>query len=134
MLFYNHYPSWAYLQLPLVILAMFLFATAWSIFSSPLSALSRDFHQVISSLTMCLFWVSGVIFNMNDIEDGLLRKFLFANPITFLVKAYRNIFIHEKLFFDTVNQLIVFLTVCFLMLFLGVHFNKKLKREILDVL
>ena len=44
----NGYPLDIYiLQLPFYILAMFLFFTAWSIFASPLAAISKDFSNFV---------------------------------------------------------------------------------------
>ena len=73
------------LQLPLVMVFMFLFWVAWSMALSPLSAISRDFSNLLKTLGTPFFWLSGILFA--DWESFL--PFLFVLLI-FVVLALHN--------------------------------------------
>lgn len=77
-----------YLQLPFYILMMFLFFTMWSLFASPLAAVSRDFSNLVKSIITAIFWLSGILWNPKTISIGWLKKLLMLNPITYLVQGY----------------------------------------------
>ena len=48
---FGYMPDIYYLQLPFYMLLMFLFFTTWGLFASVLSAMSRDFLNLVKSLT-----------------------------------------------------------------------------------
>ncbi|MDR2492628.1 MAG: ABC transporter permease [Coriobacteriales bacterium] len=76
-------------QVPLVVLVMYLFFVLWSIMTSPLTAISKDLGNLIKAMSLPLFWVSGVIFNVSAVEHGWVSTVLSFNPVTFFVTAMR---------------------------------------------
>ena len=54
---FGYMPTVYYLQLPLYMLMMFVFFTVWGLFSGLLSAISRDFLNLVKSLVTALFWM-----------------------------------------------------------------------------
>jgi ABC-type polysaccharide/polyol phosphate export permease len=46
---FGYTPDRYFLQLPLMVLMMFLFFTAWSLFAGMLSAMSNDFNNLVKS-------------------------------------------------------------------------------------
>ena len=56
-LLFGYRPTIYYLQIPLYMILMFLFFTAWGLFSGVLSSISRDFLNLVKSLT-CLLYTS----------------------------------------------------------------------------
>lgn len=131
---FGYYPDIYMLQLPFYMFMMLLFFTAWGLFSSMLSAMSKDFFNLVKSLTTALFWISGIMWDVNNIHIPWLKHILLLNPITYIATGYRNIFIYKKWFFDEYISLIYFLFVLIIMMLLGAWSYKKLIREIPDVL
>ncbi len=129
------YPPTVYLlQLPYYTVMMFLIFLLWDWFSAPLAVFSRDFHQFIKSITTAIFWLSGILWDVNNIEYPWLRRLLYFNPVTYLAQGYRNVFIYHKWFFEEPKQLICFLFVFVVGVFASGWIFKKLRREIPDVL
>ncbi len=122
------------LQLPLYMGLMFVFFTAWSLFAAPLSAVSKDFSNVVSSLVTAIFWMSGIMWDANAVHIEWLRKLLLLNPVTFVANGYRNVFIHKKWFFEDQYALFAFLAVLLLMIVMSVYTYHRLRRDIADVL
>ena len=127
-------PDIYYLQIPLFILLSFVFFTFWSLFSSFLGAISKDFVNLIRSLITAVFWLSGILWNADTIEIPWLRSFLNLNPVTFLVNGFRNAFINKIWFWEQPKRFMYFIVITIVLLILGLWAHKKLRKEIADVL
>lgn len=127
-------PDVYWLQLPLYILMSFAFFTSWSLFGGLLSAMSKDFLQLIKSVTIALFWLSGIIFDINRVTNPVMQKVLMANPITIIVNGFRNSLIYKKWFWQDWGELIIFAIVYAIMICFSVFVYKKLKNDVPDVL
>lgn len=131
---YGFAPDIYWLQLPLYILMMFMFFISWSLFAGILSAMSNDFLQLVKSLTMALFWTSGIMYDVSSISNETIRTILLFNPITVIVNGYRNSFIYKKWFWEDWSQLAFFSGIYIIMTLLAIWVYRKLNRDISDVL
>lgn len=128
-------PSVYLLQLPLYMLMMFMFMNAWSLFAGLVSAMSKDFANLVKSLNIAVFWLSGILWNIENVKDSeLIYSILMLNPVTFLCYGYRNCFIYETWFFEQPKRCLYFLFWYALMAFMSMWAYKKLRKEIPDVL
>jgi len=127
-------PNIYYLQLPLFLFMMFMFFTAWGLFSSLLSAVSKDFMNMVKAVTQALFWLSGILYDADRIQVGWIRETLLFNPITLIANGYRNCFVYHRWFWETPGQMRNFIIVYVVMLAFAVWAYKKLRRDIPDVL
>ncbi len=127
-------PKIYYLEIPLLILLTLAFFTAWSLFAGMLSAMSVDFLNLVRSMIIALMWLSGILYDVNRIQIGWLRKFMLFNPVTLIVNAYRNVFIYDKWIWETPAELRNLLIAIAVMWILAVWAYKKLKKTIPDVL
>lgn len=123
-----------YLQLPLYMALMFAFFTVWSMFAAPLSAISKDFANVVSSFVMAIFWMSGVMWDVNQIKIPWLSRLLLFNPVTFIATGYRNVFIYKRWFFQDSFALMAFGVTFTAMVLLTLFTYHRLRRDIADVL
>lgn len=129
------YPPTIYLiQIPFYMLLMFIFFTIWSLFGSLLSAMSKDFNNLVKAMVTAVFWLSGIIWNPDTVKIGWLKKILMLNPVTFLTKGFRNCLINHIWFWQEPKRLCYFIIITILMLCLTVWAYKKLRKEIPDVL
>lgn len=80
------------LQVPILLVLMFLFWNTVSILFSQLSAMSKDVKNLMSAMSTPFFWLSGVLFDVKDIHIGWVQTMLDFNPITFFVTAFRGAF------------------------------------------
>jgi len=127
-------PDLYWLQLPLYMLMLFFFFTLWSIFAGMLSTISKDFLQLVKSITMALFWLSGIIFDVSNVKNDLFQFILKLNPITTVINGCRNSLIYKEWFWENPGELLTFFLVSALMLILTVYVYGKLKDDIPDVL
>lgn len=121
------------LQLPLVMLLMFVFWVAWSIMLSPLGAVSKDFANLIKTLSMPFFWLSGILFQLDALPE-IGQKIMAFNPVAWCVEAVRDCFVYQQWFWQRPDELVPFLVVFAAVALLAVRNYRRLHKEVPDVL
>lgn len=129
------WPDRYIVQLPFYMLVMLIFFIEWSLFSSMLAAMSKDFQNLVRSFVTPIFWLSAIMWNIKSdwIPDWLQTVFLF-NPVTYVSSGYRNVFIYKVWFFEEPKALLAMAFMILVMGILAVWSYKKLIKEIPDVL
>lgn len=122
------------LQVPILLLLMFVFWDMFSIMLSQLSAISKDVANLMKAFGTPIFWLSGVIFNVNNIPIPWLHTLLQFNPVTFFVVAFRSAFYDKIWFWEDQGALFGFAVVFVLTLVVMLLVYKKFNEEVADVL
>lgn len=131
---FGHMPDIYLLQIPVYMLMMFAFFVIYSLLTGMLSAISRDFQNLVRAMSSAVFWMSGIIYNVDDIPSRTLRIILKFNPVTVVSSGYRRAFIYKKWFWQDKVSLCTFLITFTVFLILALRTYKKLREEIPDVL
>lgn len=121
-------------QIPLIAVLMYLFFLYWSVMTSPLSALSKDFGNLVKTLSMPLFWLSGVIFDLSSIAIPWVRVVLAFNPVTFFAEAHRLALCDGVWLWERPEVLVPFLVVFAMTVFAAVLIQRRIGGEVADVL
>ena len=127
-------PDIYWLQIPLYMFMMWLFFTVWGLFAGVMSAMSKDFLNLVKSMIQALFWLSGVLYDVNKIEHATVRTILKFNPITVSSSGYRKAFIYKEWFWEDKIELLGYCTVLVILVLLALWAYGKLRKEIPDVL
>ena len=131
---FGYMPDKYFLQLPLYILFMFVFFVFWGLFAGMLSAMSKDFLNLVKAFTTAIFWVSGIMYNVSSIEQTWIKNILMFNPVTIIANGYRHVFIDKTWFFETPTEVRNYFIVLAVMIILAIWAYKKLHKDIADVL
>lgn len=99
------------LQLPVALVLMFVFFNMFSLVTSLLSAISKDFMNLMKTLSTPLFWLSGIIFNVFNLGIPVIELVLMLNPITFIVTMYRCAVYDKMWIWDKPEAIIGFVVV-----------------------
>ena len=121
------------IQLPLVFILMYVFWVAWSMMLSPLSAISKDFANLIQTLSMPFFWLSGVIFQLDSLPH-IARVIMYFNPVAWGCEAMRYCFIYQDWFFLQYKEFLPYLFVMLVVVCLALVSYRRLRNEVPDVL
>lgn len=122
------------LQIPIYMAMMFIFFVVWGLLAGVLSCISKDFQNLVVSLSRAIFWMSGIIYNVNNINHKTVILILKFNPVTVIATGYRNTFIYKKWFFEDPTDLICYFTTLIIFSILALLAFKKLRKDIPDVL
>lgn len=121
------------LQLPLVMVLMFLFWTAWSIMLSPLGAISKDFANLIKTLSTPFFWLSGILFQLDSLPR-IGQVIMAFNPVAWCAEAVRDCFVYKEWIWQRPDELLPFLVVFLVVVLLALRNFRRLSKEVPDVL
>ena len=121
-------------QLPLVIIFVYLTFTIFSVLTSPLSAVSKDFHNLLRVLNTPLFWLSGILFDVSQINIAWLQWVFAFNPVTFFASAFRASVTDSYWIWTEPLKIFPFLGVLVLLGVLALRVQSRLSREVPDVI
>ncbi len=130
----GHNPDIYWLQIPLYTLLMTIFFTTWALFAGLISVVSRDFLHLVRSMTLALFWLSGIIYDVNSIGNRKICKVMLFNPVTITVDGYRNALIYKHWFWERLPELRNFAIMYVILVVLTLWVYKRLIKTIPDVL
>ncbi len=122
------------IQLPFAVILMFVFFYMYSLTLSCLSTISKDFHNLMSTLSTPIFWVSGIIFNVFGLGIGWLETLLMFNPVTFVVTFYRAIFFDQIWIWEKPMALIGFGIIFLVMFLVMIVVFRRTHEEVHDVI
>jgi len=121
-------------QIPLLLLLMHITFTIWSMMTSPLSAISKDFHNLVKVMTMPLLWISGVFFDVSQVHLEWIKNLLAFNPVTFFTTSFRAAICDRYWIWNHPQLISPFLVTLLVMLLLTLGIQTKLRKEVPDVL
>lgn len=130
----GHFPDLYWLQIFIYMIFMVMFWTSWGLFASMLGAISKDFLNLVKSVSTAIFWLSGIMWDVNTVHVPWIQTMLYFNPVTYIATGYRNCFIYKVWFWEEPLQLAIFAGMYVVMVILAVWAYKKLIKEIPDVL
>jgi len=122
------------LQIPFIIVVMFVFFYMYSLMTSLLTALSKDFANLVRAMVTPLFWMSGVIFNVANIEIQWVKNVLLFNPITFFVTAFRDALYYKVWVWQDFRALTCFILVFLVTVMVMYILYRHLAKEVPDAL
>ena len=126
--------DWYLLQVPVLLVLMFVFWWFFSMMMSPLSALSKDVKNLIGAFSSPLFWLSGVIFKVRELPVDWARELLYFNPVTFFVEAFRDAIYSKVWLWDDPKLCLTFLAVFVATVVVALVVQKRTREEVPDVL
>ena len=122
------------LQVPLILALVIVFWYMFSVLFSLLSGMARDVANLIGAFSTPIFWLSGVIFNVSNIDIDWVQTILWLNPVTYFCEAYRSAFYYRTWFWEDTWALVGFAIVFFGTLVFMLIAYRKLSKEVPDVL
>lgn len=122
------------LQIPFLLVLMFLFWDVVSILFSQLSAVSKDVANLVHAMSTPFFWLSGVIFNVQSIPIDWIQTILYFNPISFFVSAFRDALYDKTWVWENPMMCAGFAGVFVITLVVAVFVYKRFNEEVADVL
>ncbi len=115
---------------------MFIFFWVLTWTTAPMAAFSKDFENLISSVMTGMFWLSGIVWDTASVKNEAIRISLYFNPINYFINGYRRTFLYGQPMIaeDNYIETIIMFAELFVLMLIGSHYYRKLRRLIPDVL
>lgn len=94
--FYGSGPGINWLAIvPILIFIQFIVTTGICLSISMINAYFRDMEYIVGVVISMLFWVTPIIYPLNIVPEAY-RIYLIINPLTYLITAWRDIFMSNS--------------------------------------
>ena len=121
-------------QIPLIIFVMCVFFNMFSILTSQISAVSKDFANLLKAANTPIFWLSGIIYNVEALDIVWVKNVLMFNPVTFFATAFRSALYEKTWVWENTVALEAFGLVFFVTLIVMLLVYKRFHEEVSDAL
>ena len=126
--------DWYLLQLPVAMVLMMAFFDLFSLMTSCLSAISKDFYNLMKTISTPLFWLSGIIFDVFSLGYAWLTGILMFDPVTFFATMYRAALYDKVWIWQKTGAVEGFVVVLLLTLACTIAVYVRTREEVPDVL
>jgi len=89
----NYVALWA---LPIVMVVEYLFALAIAMIMSALTVYFRDLEYILGIVAMCWMYLTPIMYEVDTIPEKY-RSLIFLNPMTGVIRCYRDILYYKRL-------------------------------------
>lgn len=120
-------------QLPYYMLAMVCFLVGWSLFSSAITVVFKDFQKILSAIIRLLFYISPIVWSQENLP-GNLQAILSYNPFAYILQGYRNCILYGYSLTVYWKMGIYFWIVTILLLLLGASIHMKFRKKFMDLI
>ena len=129
--FYGKGPGVNWLLIvPILILVQFIVTTGICLCISMINAYFRDMEYIVGVAVSMLFWLTPIIYPLNIVPEAY-RIYLALNPLTYLITAWRDIFMSNSI--DWGNIGIAFGS-SLIFLLLGIFLFQRLGKRLDEVI
>lgn len=135
ILFHGIYPSVYILQLPYYLIALYLFLFSFTLLSSTISTLVRDYQSLLQSMIRMLLYLSPILWNPEgELVPDWLADILKLNPFYYIIQGIRNSFLGGSWFFEDIIYTLYFWSFTFVLLYFGAKIHYRFRKDFVDYL
>lgn len=120
------------LCLPLVMLVEYIFALGVTMIISAIDVYFRDLEHILGIVAMAWMFMTPIMYNANILGEGVVATILRLNPMTYIVKAYRDILYAGNV--PDLASLAIMLGIGTVLLVLGFLVFGRLKKRFSEVM
>lgn len=133
LLFSRIWPTWHWLELAYYLLASWAFLTGFSLITSSLSAVYRDFFEFLNPIMRLLFYISSVVWPLESLPEDL-QSIMRLNPFAYIVEGYRKCLLYGEGVHTAWQQGVYFWLLSLMMILLGSMLHMRLRKRFIDQL
>lgn len=124
-----------WIQLFYYIFCMIAFVFSFSIFSSTISTLIRDYQTLLSATMRMLLYLSPILWNpKGEMVPDWLSNLLMLNPIYYIIDGFRNSFLSEGWFYQDIIYTLYFWFFILTLLYVGSILHIRFRENFVDYL
>ena len=125
--------TWHYLELAYYLAASWVLLIGAALLTSSLTAVFRDFGELLQPLMRLLFYVSSVVWAIDGLSPGLQRV-MRLNPLVYIIEGYRKCLLYGEGFWLSPGQGAYFWLAALALLAAGCTLHMRLRNRFIDQL
>lgn len=125
--------TWHYLELTYYLAASWVLLIGAALLTSSLTAVFRDFGELLQPLMRLLFYVSSVVWAIDGLSPGLQRV-MRLNPLVYIIEGYRKCLLYGEGFWSSPGQGAYFWLAALALLAAGCTLHMRLRNRFIDQL
>ena len=136
LLFNGITPTIYWFQSIYYMFAMFIFIYFLALLNSTLTITFRDYHQILTPIMRLLFWFSGVVWRLDEMEviPNWFVRATDLNPFSYILTGFRNAFLSGEFFWQHWETTVFFWLVVILLAVTSSHLHLKLRAKFIDLI
>ena len=124
-----------FIQLLYYIPLFFIFCCFVCTLISTIAVISRDFEQLVKSVTIAFFWFTPVLWDLSKLDKRpFVQLIMKANPYYYFIQGYRETFMGQAWFWEHKYHTLYFWGVLLVLALFTAVLQKKLQSEFADVI
>ena len=131
--FFGYYPDVYYLQIIYYMIYMVLLLAGIGYCTAALYVFFKDLIQIVNIIMQIVFWVTPIVWKF-EIMPEMIQKILKFNPVYYVVKGYRDVFVYKEFFWENWEMGLYYWLIVFTFLLVGKKIFSKMKVHFADVL
>src|SRR5699024_2571262 len=134
--FTGFYISIHYIQLIYFLFSAIALLFAFSLITSTISTIIRDFHMFLNSTLRMLLYLSGVLWPITILSDfPIIMKIMQLNPLYYLIEGYRAALLGKEWYIVTHWELgLYFWGLVLVLMIIGSKLHVKFRNHLIDYL
>lgn len=116
LLLFGVTPNIAILLFPIVTLPLFFIGAGVGLIMSVISVVATDLNNIVNILIGFVFYATPVVYQLDTIEDPILRSIVQLNPLSYIVSGARDLIIEGQIHYFDRFLLVSILSFLFFML------------------
>lgn len=135
LLIYGFHPTIYIIQLIYYFFSLFIFLFAFTLFSSTISTLVRDYQMLLQSMVRMILYMSPILWDPTGTHvPSWVTNILQLNPIFYIIEGFRDSFLSRQWFFEDPIYLCYFWALTLTLLIIGSNVHLKFRKNFVDYL
>jgi lipopolysaccharide transport system permease protein len=130
MLYYQVFPTWSIVLLPVLLLGMVLVATGVGMMLSALTVAYRDFRYAVPFMVQIWLFITPVIYGSKMVPEKW-RWLIMLNPMTSIVESFRAVFLGTAIDWTHLGVAFLMAVVIFPA---GAAYFRRMERRFADII
>ncbi|MCM3742052.1 ABC transporter permease [Oceanobacillus luteolus] len=132
---YGFTPTIYFVQIVYYIFAMFAFLFAFTLLSSTISTLVRDYQMLLQSMVRMILYLSPILWDPNAGRvPEWVANILQLNPIFYIIEGFRDSFLGREWFFEDPLYFFYFWMFTLTILVIGSRAHLQFRKNFVDYL
>ena len=111
-----------------------MFLSVFSLITSALVMLARDFQRLIQALMRLIFFLSPIFWKPGQTLPEAFQVFDICNPFGYVIRGFRNCMVYNASILSNGRETVIFWCIVLALYLIGSSFQSKMRKNLLDYL